>query len=803
MKILKKERSDHYNLENIADLLWLADHMTIENKEHSDDLSSKCEHNRVENLQIHQRKEQTSRDEKEKYKKPVELEVHRKEDKQISGKTISQKSAKAFQSPKKIALPHYREWEKAFKYINLKSIALHSDEVDEEATAEYIASSQIFDVKFKQNYEKKYSLTIVIDQNSTMTIWRELISQFIDMIPTMGVFKQIDIFYWDTTGKTAQLFYDKELKQKADDKSIIKDNKYKVVWILSDCLALSWQSGDGFKKIKFWSQTLFVSILHMFPKYMWMGTMLYKLKQTALSSKSAVETNSQLLMNRRSSNTPVAKIPVVSFNPFALQAWARVLVNRPQNSISGVLFEEGLSFEVLEQKQLEISADDRVKRFLTQATQTAQTLAFYLSVLPVDFQVVRILQEQMFPKSDQSHIAELFLGGIIQRIEEDEVTKYEFYPEVREKLNQNITAKESIEILKKMSEFLTNYLGSGFDIEALISAPDTILKGDIPLSYESIAYAKIVANILQRAGGRYKEIAIQITESLQENEELEKNKTKAIIPHSKRFQMGSNEYDIEKPVHEVVFNYDFEIAQYPVTVGEFRAFVKDTDYKTEAEIGDGAYVWDGKDIKKKKDVYWDNPYFEQTEEHPVVCVSWNDAKEYCKWLSKKTGENYRLPTEAEWEYACRAGTTTKWSFGDDEKELEKYAWYDENSGGKTHPVGEKEPNPWGLYDMHGNVWEWCEDDFIDDYEETPRDGSAYQDKKSDRKVLRGGSWDDVAGNTRSSYRDWGDPAYRDVDVGFRLLRTLPFSFGSEASASHIGRTEVVPPSKAPQGEEEN
>jgi len=210
-----------------------------------------------------------------------------------------------------------------------------------------------------------------------------------------------------------------------------------------------------------------------------------------------------------------------------------------------------------------------------------------------------------------------------------------------------------------------------------------------------------------------------------------------------------------------------------VTVGEFRDFVDDRGYITEAERGDGAYVWSGKEYEKKKDASWKNPYFDQNDTHPVVCVSWNDAVAYCKWLSQKTGESYRLPTEAEWEYACRAGTTTMWSFGDDEKELEKYAWYGENSEGKTHPVGEKLPNPWGLHDMHGNVWEWCEDDWVDSYEKTPRDGTAHQDKSSSRKVLRGGSWNSYSHRTRSSYRDWNDPSDRSIAWGFRLLRTYP------------------------------
>jgi formylglycine-generating enzyme required for sulfatase activity len=268
-------------------------------------------------------------------------------------------------------------------------------------------------------------------------------------------------------------------------------------------------------------------------------------------------------------------------------------------------------------------------------------------------------------------------------------------------------------------------------------------------------------------------------EQLNDYDDNKQEKIEAIIPTSKRFQMGSKDGDSdEKPVHEVVFNYDFEIAKYSVTVGEFRAFVKETGYKTEAELGDGAYVWDGKDWDRRKDAYWDNPYFEQTDKHPVVCVCWHDAKEYCEWLSKKTGENYRLPTEAEWEYACRAGTTTKWSFGDDEKELDKYTWYHDNSDGKTHIVGEKEPNPWGLYDMHGNVWEWCED---------------WYDEDKDTKVLRGGSWYNFADLSRSAYRSWSDPTVRFNGRGFRLIRTLSSDLGDIVTNTTVKKSKKTVP----------
>jgi formylglycine-generating enzyme required for sulfatase activity len=157
--------------------------------------------------------------------------------------------------------------------------------------------------------------------------------------------------------------------------------------------------------------------------------------------------------------------------------------------------------------------------------------------------------------------------------------------------------------------------------------------------------------------------------------------------------------------------------------------------------------------------------FRNNPQNPVEQVSWNDAQAFCQKLSQITGKTYRLPTEAEWEYACRAGTTTCYYFGDDANQLGDYAWYDGNSQGTTHPVGQKKPNVWGLYDMSGNVWEWCEDNWYDNYIEAPDDGSAQS-----RKCLRGGSWVDGPHTCRSAVRIFRYRRdYRYDIFGFRVV----------------------------------
>ena len=240
------------------------------------------------------------------------------------------------------------------------------------------------------------------------------------------------------------------------------------------------------------------------------------------------------------------------------------------------------------------------------------------------------------------------------------------------------------------------------------------------------------------------------------------------------FQMGSPETEKDKesdegPVHTVTLS-DFWIGKYEVTVGQFNKFVEETGYRTEAEKGDGSYIWTGSEWAKKSDANWRNPYFTQDNKNPIVCVSWNDAKAFCDWLYKKTGKRFALPTEAQWEYSCRAGSQTRFCFGDSDSGLGKYAWYNSNSGSKTHPVGGT--NAWGLYDMHGNVWEWCQDWYHDNYNGAPRDGSAWESPLGSVRVLRGGSWYDYPKNCRSADRGWNYPAGRINYGGFRVCRGL-------------------------------
>lgn len=171
-------------------------------------------------------------------------------------------------------------------------------------------------------------------------------------------------------------------------------------------------------------------------------------------------------------------------------------------------------------------------------------------------------------------------------------------------------------------------------------------------------------------------------------------------------------------------------------------------------------------------VMGNNPsHFKGNLQCPVEQVSWYDAVKFCEKLSQQIGEKVRLPSETEWEYACRAGTRTEYYFGDNANDFKDYGWYSKNSGSKPHPVGEKRPNGWGLYDMHGNVREWCGDNWIRDVKQLPKDGRAFIDKNDNRffHSLRGGSWYNIDIICRSATRGRNHAVGRYDAVGFRVV----------------------------------
>ncbi len=203
------------------------------------------------------------------------------------------------------------------------------------------------------------------------------------------------------------------------------------------------------------------------------------------------------------------------------------------------------------------------------------------------------------------------------------------------------------------------------------------------------------------------------------------------------FRMGGDQHDDEKPVHRVTLSKGCFMGVHPVTQAQWEA------------------------------VMGSNPSHFQGADRPVETVTWDDCQDFCERLAKQVGKAVRLPTEVEWEYACRAGTTSDYWSGSDEAALKKVGWYAGNSDKQTKAVGKLGPNPWGLYNVHGNVWEWCRD-WHGPYPTS--DVSDYIGvKESEYRVLRGGSWNRDPSYCRAAYRGWSAPSYRGFNAGCRVV----------------------------------
>ena len=221
------------------------------------------------------------------------------------------------------------------------------------------------------------------------------------------------------------------------------------------------------------------------------------------------------------------------------------------------------------------------------------------------------------------------------------------------------------------------------------------------------------------------------------------------------FLMGSPESEEgrrrDEDQHEVTISKSFYMQTTEVTQGQWKSVMGTEPWRGSSNVNEYA-------------------------NNPAVCVSWIDANAFCKKLSDKEGKTYRLPTEAEWEYACRAGTQTTWNFGNDKRRLADYAWFGRKWWNSLYlfaqHVGRLQPNAFGLYDMHGNVFEWCSDYYGEDYYQQSPEKDPQGPTQGSSRVLRGGSWNIDSHFTRSAYRFWRKADSHNGDYGFRLVREL-------------------------------
>ncbi len=421
-------------------------------------------------------------------------------------------------------------------------------------------------------------------------------------------------------------------------------------------------------------------------------------------------------------------------------------------------------------KKQAATALQRLERFAATASPEAQELARYFATVPLTLPVMRLTQQTLLPLTRQAHLAEVFLSGLLRRNDGDKnkvplQVLLDFHPGIRELLLDELPQLEVERAARRMSRVIESHLGQSLDFLAMLTDDE----GKLPLNASTLPIARIRLSVLRRLGGQYSEMAAQLVEHIEtleirQFEEVEARSGTDKIFHKAAeilqpefklcdlfpdgtpapamvwlpggtFKMG----DVqgigdanERPVHEVTLDA-FSIGHYPVTFDDYDRFCEATGRE------------------KPDDQNWGR------SRHPVINVSWENAQAYCEWLSRETQAEYRLPTEAEWEYACRAGSETVYCYGNDEERLVDYAWYKNNAGDQPHSVCQKQPNAWELYDMHGNVWEWAIDWQAGDYSTKGKKnvlgtGALNTTSPPNKHVIRGGYWGALAINCRSASR---------------------------------------------------
>ncbi|AOW99097.1 hypothetical protein BJP34_06215 [Moorena producens PAL-8-15-08-1] len=474
-----------------------------------------------------------------------------------------------------------------------------------------------------------------------------------------------------------------------------------------------------------------------------------------------------------------------------------------------------------EPSQPQLEAPALVSRFRATASPMARRLAGLMAAAPVSLPVVQLIQQTLLPKSAQIHVAEVFMSGLLQSItpvDQDsnpdypDYIEYEFRRGVRELLVDSVPISKTLSVIDKVSEFIANQLGlSVKDFEAYLLKPATASNDE--LEEKIRPFARLKAKVLGRLGGEYARLAEQLLISETPTSDYPSNKGLETIVSARKkelkqfsfevvtvnprgeiikresqqadyftedlgngvdlemvyipagsFLMGSPESergsnDRERPQHQLTIP-PFFLGKYQVTQAQWRAVAN---------------------LPRIKRYLNPDPSKFQGDNRPVERVTWFDAVEFCVRLSKYTGTEYRLPSEAEWEYACRAGTTTPFHYGETITSRlanynASYTYAEEAEGqyrGETTPVGSFPPNSFGLYDMHGNVWDCCADPYHSNYKGAPTDGSIWtiNNHHTDYFTRRGGSWYLNPGKCRSAFRYlFGERVDFISHVGFRVAR---------------------------------
>ncbi|MCP4700067.1 MAG: SUMF1/EgtB/PvdO family nonheme iron enzyme, partial [Gammaproteobacteria bacterium] len=679
-----------------------------------------------------------------------------------------QKNDLPFRSPGGRALPHPLEITQALRPLIRHVPSADGLVLNEATTAQQIAQSDVWLPIFKKKSARWLELLLVIEESPSMRLWHHTVKELRRLLEQQGAFRDVRTRILKTGAKTQAVgLYTEGAKTSVNYRELINPVRKRLIFVITDCISPAWQSEPLLQWLDAWGKVHPLTIVQMLPQTLWPQTRLRNARFVMVNTPGPAAPNRFLKSGQISLSPWLRKPdelkkfkqiahPLVTLEPGFLENWAKAVAGAGDIAIPAFLLKpERISGT--RQPQTEIDEDKRLRDFRAAASPTAFRLAVYLAAAPLRLPIMRLVQRVMLPESRQVHLAEFFLSGLIKRAGTGEETgnpdeiDYDFIGSLRDKLLDAGLVTDAVSVQESVSEYIAEHYGSAIDFQALIANPEEAKNIQVASGHEK--FAKVTRKVLERLGPNYSKVIGQLSE-FRPFHDLLSDRTPGpamIFLAGGFFRMGDDKsgWDNEKPAHLVILN-EFSVGQYPVTFEEYDLFCEAVEREKPNDEGWGR----GK--------------------RPVINVSWDDAVAYCEWLSEQTGQTYRLLTEAEWEYACRAGSETAYGFGNDEKQLAEYAWYDENrEKGSVHPVGKKKPNGWGVYDMLGNVLEWVQDWYGDYSKDTQTNPNGLESGSG--RVVRGGSWKLVAKTCRSTYRGSWIQDDRNHSLGFRLARTGPLS----------------------------
>ncbi|MBD1213839.1 MAG: formylglycine-generating enzyme family protein [Dolichospermum circinale Clear-D4] len=826
--------------EDIADTLWLALQMGVVEKESGETTPKKSGETTP--------KESGETTPKESGETTPKDNVHICKTNNVPKKGIKPKNdALPFQTPAAPALPNKLEISRALRPLMRKVPSPTLSILDVEATVTRIAEQDIWLPVTKPELERWLDLELIVEENKSSFIWQETIAELEGLLHNHGAFRRIRTWTLhlsknrnSSDKNELQLNRRKKRNQITNSghsyRELISSNGRSLIILITDCVSSIWQQKTIYDWLRNWSDKVPTTIIQLFPERLWLSTKLdlgYKVQFSALNPGVP---NSKLICWEDLGTKQILNLPIITLEAESFKYWAKVIAGYGSIQTPGIALDikfvkQQLNSEThVQNSSAEISAEIIVDQFLATASPTAQLLAGLMSAAPVSLPVVHLIQKTLLNKSTSVHVAEVFLSGMIKGIEgkkdEKETKQYDFVPGVRKLLNQAMPIGETEKVLDKISEYIAKNLG--YDIKtftAFLRNPP-----QIPEEQETIflPFARIAVDVLSNLGGKYadfvKDIQKNTPELVGSEEFLFKVRTIILIDDSINPQTFNFEVALIEINQSSTSSSNLTINPYPQ---QATGFIQDLANDTQLEmmlIPGGTFIMGSspEELEHKKNespqhsvtvqpffigkypvtqAQWrfvaqlpqvnkelkPDPSNFKGDNRPVEQVSWEDAVEFCLRLSQYTGRTYSLPSEAQWEYACRAGTTTPFHFGEtittDLANYDgNYAYGQESEGvyrEETTAVGSfGVANNFGLYDMHGNVWEWCLDDWHDDYKGAPTDESAWfnsDDKLSDKSkpaVMRGGSWIFYPRFCRSASRFSNLRDERgsiDYSIGFRVV----------------------------------